>query len=90
MSTIDLSLQWPDPDPKRTAKRTRDALIAEGRAAYRSGVPECPPFKDADMAINWRLGWRWEQEAASPAEAAEARRRGIRLRSTTHRWKASR
>jgi hypothetical protein len=60
---LDLSPQWPDPDPKRTAKCIRDTLIAEGRAAYRAGVSECPPFKDADMAINWRLGWRWEQEA---------------------------
>jgi hypothetical protein len=44
------------------ARRTRDAVIAEGRAAYRVGVTECPPFKDADMVINWKFGWRWEKE----------------------------
>jgi len=54
----------PDPDPKRTEERTRDLLIAEGRAAFRAGLPvtKCPPFKDPDMGIDWRFGWRWEQE----------------------------
>lgn len=54
----------PDPDPERTARETRDLLVEDGRAAFRCGflLKECPPFKDPDMAINWRNGWRWEKE----------------------------
>ena len=53
-----------DPDPEITARRTRDLLIAEGRAAFRAGmqITKCPLFNDPDMGIDWRNGWRWEQE----------------------------
>ncbi len=56
----------PDSDPERTSKETRAALVQEGRSAYRAGlehdhVTSC--FKDPDMTIDWRLGWRWELES---------------------------
>lgn len=49
---------------ERMRKETRDACIAEGRTARRLGCPKsaCPPFRIPDMAINWSLGWRWEDE----------------------------
>jgi hypothetical protein len=28
-------------------------------------ITACPPFKIEDMAIDWRNGWRWEQEDAT-------------------------
>lgn len=48
----------------KNAKYLQQRLIEEGRAAFRSGLPisKCPPFKDPDMAIDWRNGWRWESE----------------------------
>jgi hypothetical protein len=47
---------------KREADELRDSLIAHGRTARRLGfgVDMCPPFKDPDMAVWWRVGWRRE------------------------------
>ena len=61
-----------DPDPNRTRKRTQRILIAEGRAARRAGLPKtaCPAFKVADMAIDWKCGWRWEDERIRNIEGA--------------------
>lgn len=59
----------PDPDPNRTEGQTQDMLVADGRAAFRCGIPieECPPFRLIEMAVAWRNGWRWaakeEQDA---------------------------
>lgn len=63
---IDFTMPFaPDPNPAETAKRLMRSVQDEGRAAYRAGVPlhRCPDFKIADMRIDWKLGWRWEQEA---------------------------
>lgn len=52
-------------DQKRLDRARQDRLVSEGRAARRLGFPvtNCPPFKDNDMAIDWRNGWRWEDQA---------------------------
>lgn len=48
----------------RLASQIRQKLIDEGRAARRANLPitRCPKFVDPDMAINWEMGWRWEDK----------------------------
>ena len=49
---------------KRLEQCTVDLLVRDGRTARRLGfsVDQCPPFRLDDMAISWRMGWRWEDE----------------------------
>jgi hypothetical protein len=53
-----------DPDPNRTRRRSARVLNAEGRDARRLGlaITYCPRFPNADMVIDWKSGWRWEDE----------------------------
>lgn len=53
-----------DRDDRRRREEVRDMNIKEGRVAYADGLPvtACPPFADEDMAVNWRMGWRWAKE----------------------------
>lgn len=59
-----LELPQPAPDPYPKVKRVRALLVEEGRVARRAGWPSsrCPSFKIKDMEINWKLGWRREDE----------------------------
>jgi len=45
----------------------RNDIQAEGAAARRANLPveKCPKFIDEDMAVNWRIGWRHEDEVMS-------------------------
>ena len=45
----------------------RKGVQAEGAAARKVGVPisKCPPFVDSDMAVDWKIGWRYEDEYIS-------------------------
>lgn len=59
-----------------------EAIVAEGRVAYRVGLPINHPsshFRDRDMSIDWANGWRWEREAHEsrdpPCECQGCRRR---------------
>lgn len=49
----------------RLYRSTMDIAVKEGRTARACGIPKdrCPPFIDPDMAISWKMGWRWEDEA---------------------------
>jgi hypothetical protein len=44
--------------------RIRRECIRDGRASRALGIAiaACPPFCDPDMAIDWKNGWRWEDE----------------------------
>jgi hypothetical protein len=55
----------PDPDPERTKRKLRELLVQQGRSARRAGfeVTSCPPFRLNEMAVDWRNGWRWEDES---------------------------
>ena len=55
-------VEW---DDKRFKRTVQHSVVEEGRAAYRAGIPlsGCPPFRDEDMAIDWRTGWRAERDA---------------------------
>ena len=54
-------VEWKEKSFKRTVQH---AIVEEGRAAYRAGIPIecCPAFIDEDMAIDWRTGWRAERD----------------------------
>ena len=45
-------------------KRVQSGCIQDGRASRRAGIPisRCPAYRDNDMVIDWRNGWRWEDE----------------------------
>jgi hypothetical protein len=49
-----------DPDPEQTFKRTMASCMREGCVARWIGqkIDACPPYRDEDMAISWRIGWR--------------------------------
>ncbi|MCP3475088.1 hypothetical protein NLM33_32720 [Bradyrhizobium sp. CCGUVB1N3] len=53
----------PDVQPA-PVRQVYSQCILEGRASRAVKVPlsECPPYVDEDMAICWRMGWRWEDE----------------------------
>lgn len=67
-------VDWPLADqnslivPKKYWERiSREAMqqaTEEGRGARRAGQPvtSCPLFKDRDLEISWKMGWRWEDE----------------------------
>ncbi len=61
---IDLNSPIYDPDPERSEREIMEAIIAEGRAARRLGIPRdrCPPYRINDWCIYWGHGWRWEDE----------------------------
>lgn len=51
-------------DPKKRDQEMYGKIVAEGRAARRAGlrIDKCPPYREEDWAISWRMGWRWEDE----------------------------
>lgn len=57
------------------ARQTQSLLIEEGRAYRRSGFPikACPRLRFKDMEIDWKNGWRWEDEEIK-ARRSKARR----------------
>jgi hypothetical protein len=62
---IDLLLADLGPEAaRRFAQLIGEAVVEEGRAAYRAGIryADVPPFVDDDMTASWRIGWRWERD----------------------------
>jgi hypothetical protein len=53
-----------DVDPKKTSQEVWDSCAREGRAARACGfqIKHCPPYRDQDMAVSWRMGWRQMDE----------------------------
>ncbi|MDB5177539.1 MAG: hypothetical protein JWN75_1207 [Candidatus Saccharibacteria bacterium] len=72
MALIDLNLPLaPDPDPERSKRIVQEALIREGRAARRLGMPpDPPPFTDPDWAHWWCSGWGHENREITERETA--------------------
>lgn len=60
------SLTQPIKDPRalETRQRIYDACVNEGRASRLFGkrLTDCPRYVDNDMAISWRMGWRYKNE----------------------------
>jgi ribosome modulation factor len=48
----------------RQSREIRDSIIQEGRTARICGIPKtaCPRFVVTDWDIDWRNGWRWQDE----------------------------
>lgn len=60
---------WPvielTPKEMETLRRETWALCTrDGRNARKCGLSlkHCPPFRDPDMAISWKMGWRYEDQ----------------------------
>ena len=48
-------------------KAVRRGAQKEGDAARRAGlaIRKCPPFVDPDMTVDWRIGWRYEDQCTT-------------------------
>lgn len=54
---------------ERAYEMMRQTVIEDGRSAFAWGLPcSPPPYRDPDLQIDWRNGWRWEQEDRSKRE----------------------
>lgn len=68
------------PQQQEKLRRETWALcVQDGRAARRLGVPlrSCPPFRDPDMQVSWRMGWHYEDKDIREAKRAKAVRRDL-------------
>jgi ribosome modulation factor len=66
-----------DPDPAATERRIWNLASEEGYAAYKAGVSidKCPPFKNNDLAVSWKMGWRWAHEVHFKRNQTKAKTR---------------
>lgn len=71
MNLEELLVIIPSERPSEIERENWKAATEAGRTARLCDLPvtKCPPFKDNDLVLSWKMGWRHEDERIAARKA---------------------